>query len=150
MSELLYHTVQVDMRALRAKWSRRSGPSARGTGVGAAAELLQKAIVKLGGMALDHRIKKELEKIEPKVERVMPAAGGVLVRVTTKEWKYPDPTGAKAKGFLGVGIAETGRTPQDAIRKWYLTPRLMQGAPKGWVAKDKFLWVTRKKTNKNN
>lgn len=144
MGKFLYHTVQVDMKGLRAKWSNPSGSSAKGKALGAAADLFNKAMVKLGDMSLDHRINKELEKLQPSIEKAMPAAGGVLVRVTTQQWKVPDFTGHKAKAFLEAGIAGSGRTPQDALRKWYLRPRLLQGAPSGWVPSDKFIWITRK------
>ncbi len=144
MAGLQYRTVKVNMRALRAKWSGKAGPSAKGSGVGAAAELLQKAVIQLGEFSLGYRIKKELEKLEPDIERAMPKTGGVLVRVTVKQWKQQDPTGAKAKAFMGAGIATTGATPQAAFRKWYSQPRLLQNAPKGWVTSDQFVWVTRK------
>lgn len=144
MSKFLYRTVKIDMRALQAKWSRRAGPSAKGSGVGAGVQLLQKGLIKLGELGLAHRTKRELEKLEPDIEKAMPKTGGVLVRVTTKQWKHPDPTGARAKGFMGASIAVTGPTPQAAIRKWYSRPRFLQGAPEGWVKSDQFLWVTRK------
>lgn len=146
MGKFLYHTVQVDMKALRARWSNPSGPSARGKALGGVADLFNKAMVKLGGISLDHRINKELEKLQPAIDKAMPAIGGVLVRVTTKQWKIPDFTGHKVKAFLDAGIAGTGRTPQDALRTWYLRPRLLQGAPRGWVPSDRFVWVTRKAT----
>ncbi len=65
MGKFLYHTVQVNMKALRAKWSDPNGPTARGKALGIAADLFNKAMVKLGDMSLDHRINEELEKLQP-------------------------------------------------------------------------------------
>ncbi len=55
----------------------------------------------------------------------MPVAGGVLVRVTTQQWKIPDFTGHEAKAFLYSGIAASGMSPEEALQKWYMRPQLL-------------------------
>jgi hypothetical protein len=124
-----YRIGKVDPRALRSLLSRKGGPTIRGRGMGAGAELLQYGVQKLGQLALYSRVKRELFKLESAVDKVMPSSGGVLVRVTIKRWKHPDPTGVVNRAFHDIGIAGVGANPQEALRKWYSRDRLLQGAP---------------------
>ncbi len=122
----------------------KGGPSVGGQAVGAGIKLLHKALTALNGFSVAWRTERELEKLSSEINAQMPAKGGVLVCVGIEEWKYPDPTGFKAKGFLSIHIAGVGSDREKVLKDYLSTPVIVQGPSKGWVRKNCFIWVTRK------
>jgi len=106
-------------------------------------ELSHKATVALNGWAVQYRVNKELDKLKAEIEKKMPAKGGVLVCVGIQEWEMPDAAGAKAQSFLSIHIAGFGTDYNSVLQHYQSQPSLLQGAPKGWLRKDVFIWATR-------
>jgi hypothetical protein len=138
MPKYYYQTIQVSKQV-----SLPQGQSMKGKAVGSAIELLHKAAVALNGWAISYRVNKEIGKLSHKIDKLIPAAKGVLICVGIKEWEMPDATGAKAQSFLSIHIAGWGNDPKKLVHDYLIHPRLVQGASEGWVRKDVFLWVTK-------
>ena len=139
MGDYSYQTLQIDNRV-----PPTGGPSARGQGVGAGVKLLHKASVALNQLAVSVRVNRELQRLSPEIDRLMPRSGGVLVCVGTQEWERPDPTGSRAQMFMELHIAGAGADPGTVLRAYQAQPRLVQGPPQGWRRRDVFIWVTRR------
>ncbi|UCC74800.1 MAG: hypothetical protein JSV86_09705 [Gemmatimonadota bacterium] len=137
MPKYKFHTLQVNP-----KKPFVGGPSARGQTLGAGVEALHAAVSWLGGLGLAWRISQEFKRLEPQVQKAMPRDGGVLVCIGVKEWEHHDAAGAKARMFLNMHIAGAGKRPDQILDRYLKQPRIVQGAPRGWVRKDEFIWVT--------
>lgn len=146
--ELQYRTLQVRNKALH-----KGGTSVRGKAIGSAVELLHSVSFTLNRWAVGHRIKSELRRMDGDIRKAIAnyeAAQrqsnpqiGVLVVAGVQEWERPDPTGSKAQTFLSIHIGGIGTNYTEVVRKYRNTPKMVQGAPDGWVRKDAYIWVTR-------
>lgn len=128
-----------------------NAPSA--DGVGAGVKLLHKASKALNGWAVEWRVNQEIDKLRPRIEAAIaevdkrfhqtrPDAGALLV-VGIQEWERPDPTGTRAQTFLSLGIAGSGTSAPEVMRRYRSQPQLVAGAPAGWRRREQFIWVTR-------
>lgn len=118
-------------------------PTAVGQQVGAGVQLLQQGVLLLNNLGLSRRVNRELVARAKEIRASIPQGGGVLVCVGIQEWEHADPTGARAKEFLTLVIAGSGYDPTAVLRGYVMAPHLRQGAPRGWVRRDVYLWVTK-------
>src|SRR5262245_27341705 len=88
---------------------------------------------------LDH----ELRLLRPRIEAVLPPRGGLILRIGIHEAKVRQPESLVEQRLVGVEIAGAGRVPKLAAV--VALPRLqpIKRAPRGWVSKALYLWVTR-------
>ncbi len=113
-------------------------------GWGAGVQLTGQFLGWISDLGLRRRIEKEVAKLQPQVDAVMPATGGVLVVVGIQESKVPDPTGQYVRSFLDAYVATPGKTPKEAVDTFLRADRLEAGAPSGFVRRDSLLWITRR------
>ena len=101
------------------------------------------AIGKLGhwlfGIVERRQLQKDLEKMEKKeIARMMPEAGGVLVRVTWLTSQHPP----HETRYNQAGAFTSGKDFVAAYKK-YKTTSYMEGLWRGYTVKYSFLWVTK-------
>jgi hypothetical protein len=88
---------------------------------------------------LDH----ELRLLRPRIEAVIPLRGGLMIRIGIHEAKVRKPESLVEQRLVGVEIVGTGQVAKLAafIALPHLQP--IKRAPRGWVSKALYLWVTR-------
>ena len=147
-SNLKFQTIQIPKR-----FSPAGRLSNRGTSVAAGIKLLHKFMIGMNHMAVSHRVSKELENLTPEIQRQLlesetrykRSSGfvGVLIVCTTMEWKFPDATGTRAQGYLGMHIGGSGTNFRSVLHEYWSQPKITRAAPKGWQEKAAFFWATR-------
>jgi hypothetical protein len=138
MANYNYQTVQLVKTATPSRVPANSKAQA----VGGAVKLLHRASIALNSFALSKRVEDELKKLEPRIEKVLPEKGGVLVIIGVKEWAIPDATGTRARSYLSMHIAGAGSSPKTVLGRYRSMPQLVQGTAKGWRRVEEYVWVT--------
>lgn len=89
------------------------------------------------------RLGMELRVLQPRIQTKMPIRGGVMVRVGIHEAENPDDDGRPRQKFINIDVVGSGPVPSlAAFSAMPLLPDL-PSAPRGWVARSLFIWVTR-------
>lgn len=123
----------------------------------AAIKLFAKAVKALNGYSLSYKVTHEVEKKKPEIlqalqsfeERLGQSRSdiGALVVVGLQEWEAADAAGNKLKSFMDVFVAGAGLRAADVYKEYVNSPRLVQGAPKGWTRQEAYTWATRANAN---
>ena len=70
----------------------------------------------------------------------MPVKGGVLIVIGIQQSVQPDVDGNYIRWVLDGYIGGTGTTPKEAMEKYLSKERMEQGASRGFVRRDVYLW----------
>jgi len=129
------------------------GPSTRGSTMEAGVKLFAKAVKALNGYSLSYKVTHEIEKKKAEVLQAIQGFEatlgqsynevGALLVVGLQEWSTADAAGDKLKSFMDVFIAGAGLSAADVYEHYVATPKLTQGAPKGWTRQETYTWATR-------
>jgi hypothetical protein len=94
-------------------------------------------------MAIATPLEHELRLLRPRIEGVMPSSGGVIIRIGVHEAKIREPEMPREQRLICVDIAGTGQVAKLAA--FVALPQLhpIKRAPRGWIGKVLYLWVTR-------
>ena len=112
------------------------GASPWGGGVKLAAPLL--GWVSDYGLRSD--INSKISELKPKIDAAMPVKGGVLIVIGIQQSVQPDLDGNYVRWVLDGYIGGTGTTPKEAMEKYLSKDRVEQGASRGFVRRDVYLW----------
>ena len=85
----------------------------------------------------------ELRLLRPRIEAMIPSAGGVIIRIGVHEAKVRQPEALREQRLVCVEIAGTGQVAKLAAIVALPQLRPIKRAPRGWVSKVLYLWVTR-------
>ena len=101
--------------------------------------------------SIDHAITKKHPDMLKTLEGYEASLGqtkreiGVLMVVGCKEWTIQNGAGNKLKTVMDVMIGGVGGSAADVYESFIATPRIVQGAPKGWTRSELYTWATRNK-----
>lgn len=135
-------------------WTRGAGPSRRGKGAKSAVELLPKLGEAIGDLGLTYRTNKELHRLQPEIEKMMPADddGGVVVRVIEKRSKLHDDLGRHQRSIHKVIPLAGGSSPAGAFQaistaqgrhpQWRKPGQTMEGPGENHEFVLRHLWIT--------
>lgn len=86
----------------------------------------------------------QISRLRSRIETVMPMPGGVIVRIVVHEAKAEREDGRPAdQRLLAVEIVGAGRIAANAATVAVAGMQPPKRAPRGWLAKSLYLWVTR-------
>jgi hypothetical protein len=85
-------------------------------------------------------IDSKISELKPKIDAAMPVKGGVLIVIGISQSAQPDALGNYARWVLDGYIGGTGTTPKEAMEKYLSKDRLEQGASRGFVRRNVYLW----------
>ena len=95
----------------------------------------------LGDIGIQREIDRRLNnELAPQIRNVLLRGDGALIVIVLQEWEQADFNGMRARNLLAVYV-HGGRTQESARANWENTPRLLQGAPKGWRAVTQYGWI---------
>jgi hypothetical protein len=108
----------------------------------AIADALVKGLSLLEDYAIDRAWNQWLKENQPEIARVMPANGGVLVRVQIAQQTNPGEDMPQHRYFLSAFIADSGNTQAEAEAKYEReNSRVLQGAPRGYAVSGEWRWI---------
>ena len=88
-------------------------------------------------------LERELRLMRPRIAAMIPSAGGVILRIGVHEAKVRAPERLREQRLVSVEIVGTGSVPKLAAFVALPQLRPIKRAPRGWVGKVLYLWVTR-------
>ena len=104
--------------------------------------------VKLAAIPLDWvsdyglrtNIDSKISELKPKIDAAMPTKGGVLIVIGISQSAQPGALGNYVRWVLDGYIGGTGTTPKEAMEKYLTKDRQEQGASRGFVRRNVYLW----------
>jgi hypothetical protein len=94
-------------------------------------------------MPIAKPLEHELRLLRPRIDAMIPSAGGVIIRIGVHEAKVRQPETQREQRLVCVEIAGTGHVAKLAAFVALPHLRPIKRAPSGWVSKVLYLWVTR-------
>ena len=88
-------------------------------------------------------LERELRLMRPRIAAMIPSAGGAILRIGVHEAKVREPERLSEQRLVSVEIVGTGFVPKLAAFVALPQLRPIKRAPRGWVGKVLYLWVTR-------
>lgn len=139
MSELFFHEMTISKPPRR----KRSGVAALMMAPGPAVSLTRCVGSPFSKTPIATTLDHELRLLRPRIEAAIPPRGGLIIRIGVHEAKARKPESLADQRLVGVEIAGTGQVAKLAA--FVALPRLqpVKRAPRGWVSKALYLWVTR-------
>jgi hypothetical protein len=139
LSELFFHEMSIGKPQRRP----RSGMGALMIAPGPSVFLTRCTAGPFAKMPIATSLDHELRLLRPRIEAAIPSRGGLMIRVGVHESKVHEPETPMQQRLIGVEIAGTGSVAKLAA--FVALPRLrpIKRAPRGWVSKALYLWVTR-------
>jgi hypothetical protein len=139
LSELLFHEMTVS----KPPRTPRTGVASLMTPPGPSVALTKCVAAPFAKMPIATPLEHELRVLRPRIEAMIPSAGGVIIRIGVHEAKVREPETQREQRLVCVEIAGTGQVAKLAafVTLPHLPP--IKRAPGGWVSKVLYLWVTR-------
>jgi hypothetical protein len=139
LTELSFHEMTVSKPPRRP----RKGVASLMTAPGPAVALTKCVAGPFAQMPIATPLEHELRLMRPRIEAMIPSAGGVIIRIGVHEARVQQPEMLREQRLVCVEIAGTGHVAKLAAFVALPHLRPIKRAPPGWASRVLYLWVTR-------